>query len=121
MTSAHERGPRGRQPRRRWASLTCTNEALTAGTRLRDAAIAAPVRESAAGRASITSCDASIKEKGAADTMAAATVRPPDAPAARASSVYGPPTAGIDAGSSKRIVAPRCAAMKFKRVAKAAI
>ncbi len=53
--------------------------------------------------------------------MAAATVRPPDAPAARDSSVYGPPTAGIDAGSAKSWLAPRCAEMKFKRVAKAAI
>jgi hypothetical protein len=86
-TSAHERGPRGRHPRKRCASLTCTNEAATEGTRLSAAAIAAPVRESAAGSASITSCDASIKEKGAAATMAAPTVRPPERPAASASRV----------------------------------
>src|SRR5579859_3097899 len=40
-TSAHERGPRGRHPRIRCASLTWTKVAPTAGTRLSAAATAA--------------------------------------------------------------------------------
>src|ERR1700737_4224754 len=67
-TSAQDRGPRGFHPRRRCASLTWTKEAATEGTRLSEAATAAPVRESAFGNASITSWEASIKEKGAAAT-----------------------------------------------------
>src|ERR1700682_786227 len=86
-TSAQERGPRGFHPRRRCASLTWTKEEATEGTRLSEAATAAPVRERAFGNASITSWEASIKEKGAAATMATATVMPPDIPAARASRV----------------------------------
>src|ERR1051326_6671151 len=65
-TSAHERGPRGRQPRMRWASLTWTYVDPTAGTRFSAAATTAPVRDSAGGSASITSCDASRSENGAA-------------------------------------------------------
>src|SRR5258708_5933580 len=82
-TSAQERGPLGRQPRSRCASLTWTKDEATEGTRLSEAAIAAPVRERAEGSASITSCEASIKEKGAAAAMAAETVMPPLTPAAR--------------------------------------
>src|SRR5258708_1634752 len=65
-TSAQERGPLGRQPRSRCASLTWTKDEATEGTRLSEAAIAAPVRERAEGSASSTSCEARVKEKGAA-------------------------------------------------------
>ena len=75
--------------------MTWRNDAATAGTRFNEAAMAVPVRESAAGSASMTSCEARSKENGAAARMAAATVRPPVAPNASASSVYGPPRAGI--------------------------
>src|SRR5215472_1687284 len=119
--SDQERGPRGRQPRSRCASVTWVNEVATAGTRLRDAVIAVPVRESAAGRASTTSCEASSSENGAADRMAAAMVIPAVKPKATASTVYGPPRAGIWGGSSKRTVAPRWADKKLSSVAKVAI
>ena len=86
-TSAQERGPRERQPRMRWASLTSVKDATTVGTRFIDAAIVVPVLEKARGSASITSYGWSSREKGAAAKMAAAIVIPPDAPNARASTV----------------------------------
>ena len=86
-TSAQDAGPRGRQPRRRCASVTSANVVPTMPTRFIDAAIAVPVRDSALGSASMTSCGWSMRENGAAAKIAAAIVIAPDSPEASASSV----------------------------------
>src|SRR5205809_1460923 len=85
--SAHVRGPRGRQPRSRCASLTSVNDLAIDGARFSDAAIAVPERERASGRASMTSCGASKMEKADAASRAPAIVKAPEKPNARASSV----------------------------------
>ena len=86
-TAAQDRGPRGRQPRSRCASVTAAKEAPSAGTRLSDAASALPVRDSTGGSASMISSGRSRSENGATASMAAASVTPVDAPKASASAV----------------------------------
>ena len=64
-TSFHERSPRGRQPRIRWASLTAVNVRPKPDTRFSDVATAMPVRSSGPGTASTTSCGSRTTESGA--------------------------------------------------------
>ena len=106
-TSDQEAGPRGRQPRMRWASAIAVKLRRRPGTRFSDAAAAAPVRASGAGRASTTWCGSSSSDSGATARTAAATARPEASPKASASKVQGPPISTQPSDSTKSGSAPK--------------
>ena len=89
---------RARQPRIRWASRISAALRTVPGIRLRAAPIAAPVRASAGGRASTSSCGWLTRVRGATASIAAAMPSPVARPKTSASRVSGPPIAGMAPG-----------------------